>query len=372
MNTLLYSTRNCFLAASVTLCTVVSADTPAGWISSSNQAAYTATAGEFEISIAGLAVNSTIDFLNKREELIANNRALAGDSGDLSGAKFEIHYGITEAISVFYRQQQHQLTVDIGTINSVSVVDIDDSLDTTQQEIGFKWTFFEANLLNPGNRHSAASLEISAYSSSSDDYDVTADELNLSNQQIFFRDPQTFSVADLKDDGWKARLVYSLAVAQFGVASIWAGYGESQATSGTTSDLTVDSLRQLFEQSFELKESYLYLGASINVQVAPRIPVNISYEAINISDSNFIQIPEIPSSQLPGFLSGANQSSEDINHTLRVSVAYWLTRRMTISLSGNLYSNQFLGVLPHYNNPLTGSFSTLPYGFASIELGYRF
>ncbi len=73
-----------------------------------------------------------------RDELIANNRALAGDSGDLSGAKFEIHYGITQAISVFYRQQQHQLTVDIGTINSVSVVDIDDSLVTTQQTIGFK------------------------------------------------------------------------------------------------------------------------------------------------------------------------------------------------------------------------------------------
>ena len=307
-----------------------------------------------------------------RDELIANNRALAGDSGDLSGAKFEIHYGITQAISVFYRQQQHQLTVDIGTINSVSVVDIDDSLDTTQQTIGFKWTFFEANLLNPDNRHSAASLEISAYSSNSDDYDVTADELNLSNLQILFRDPQTFSVTDLKDDGWKARLVYSLPVAQLGIASIWAGYGESQATSGTTSDLTADSIRQLFEQSFELNESYLYLGASINLQITPRIPITISYEAISISDSNFIQFPENPSSVLPGFLSGANQSSEDINHTLRVSVAYWLTRRLNISLSGNFYTNQFLGVLPHYNNPLSGSFSSLPYGFAGVELGYRF
>jgi hypothetical protein len=157
-----------------------------------------------------------------------------------------------------------------------------------------------------------------------------------------------------------------------GVASIWAGYGESQATSGTTSDLTADSIRQLFEQSLELKESYLYLGTSINVQITPRIPINISYETISISDSNFIQFPENPSSMLPGFLSGANQSSEDINHTLRVSVAYWLTRRLSISLSGNFYSNQFLGVLPHCNNPLSGSFSSLPCGFAGIELGYRF
>jgi hypothetical protein len=108
------------------------------------------------------------------------------------------------------------------------------------------------------------------------------------------------------------------------------------------------------------------------LQVTPRIPITISYEAISISDSNFIQFPENPSSALPGFLSGANQSSEDINHTLRVSVAYWLTRRLNISLSGNFYTNQFLGVLPHYNNPLSGSFSSLPYGFAGVELGYRF
>jgi hypothetical protein len=372
MNSRLYWARNCFLAAFLSISTVASADTPLGWINSSNQAAYTATAGEFEISIAGLAVNNTIDFLNVRDDLIANNRALIGDSGDLSGAKFEIHYGITEAVSVFYRQQQQQLTVDLGTINSVSVVDIDDSLDTTRQEIGFKWTFFEANLLTPDNRHSVASLEISAYSNSSDDFDVSVDEISLTNLQIFFRDPQTFSVTDLEDDGWKARLVYSFSMERLGIASIWAGYGESKATSGTTSDLTSATFKRVFEQSFESEEAYLYLGASINLQLTPRIPINISYELINISDSDFKQFPENPPSQLPGFLSAANQSNEDINHTLRASVAYWLTPQLNVSLTGNLYSNQFLGVLPHYNNPLSGSFSSLPYGFAGVELGYKF
>ncbi|MFT4816437.1 MAG: hypothetical protein ACI80L_001125 [Pseudohongiellaceae bacterium] len=372
MNFRLYRARTCFLAAFLSICTVVSADTPLGWINSSNQAAYTTTAGEFEISIAGLAVNSTIDFLNVRDDLIANNRTLVGDSGDLSGAKFEIHYGITEAISVFYRQQQHQLTVDLGTINSVSVVDIDDSLDTTRQETGFKWTFFEANLLTPDNRHSAASLEISAYSNSSDDFDVTADVINITNLQIFFRDPQTFSVSGLEDDGWKARLVYSFSMEQLGIASVWAGYGESKAASGTTSDLTSDTLRRFFEQSFELEESYLYVGASINLQITPRIPINISYELINISDSKFKQFPENSSSQLPGFLSAANQSNEDVNHTFKASVAYWLTPQLNVSLTGSLYSNQFLGILPHYNNPLSGSFSSLPYGFAGAELGYKF
>jgi hypothetical protein len=350
----------------------VTADTPLGWINSSNPAAYTTTAGEFEISLASLAVNDTIDFLNVRDDLVANNRRLAGDSGDLNGGKLELHYGITESLSVFYRQQQHRLTVDLGTINSVSLIDIDKSLNTTQQSLGFKWTFFESNLLKSDNRRSAASLEISGYSNKSDDFDVVIDEINLDNLQIFFRDPQTFSVADLEDEGWKARLVYSFSLERMGVASIWAAYGESEATSGTTSDLTSATFRRFFEQSFELEESYLYLGASLTMQLTPRLPLTISYEAINISDSNFKQFPEDPPAQLPGFLSAANQSDEDINHTLRVSLGYWLTPRLNVNLTGNLYSNQFLGVLPHYNNPLSGSFSTLPYGFAGIELSYNF
>lgn len=156
------------------------------------------------------------------------------------------------------------------------------------------------------------------------------------------------------------------------IASIWAGYGESKATSGTTSDLTSATFRNFFEQRFELEESYLDLGASLTMQLTQRLPLTISYEAINISDSNLEQFPENPPSQLPGFLSAANQSDEDINHTLRISLGYWLTPRFNVNLTGNLYSNQFLGLLPHYNNPLSGSFSTLPYGVAGIELGYNF
>jgi len=92
----------------------VQADTPLGWINSANMAAYTTTRGEFEISLSGLAVNDTIDFLNVRDELIINNKTLVGDSGNLIGGKFELHYGITETLAVFYRQQQHSLTVDLA------------------------------------------------------------------------------------------------------------------------------------------------------------------------------------------------------------------------------------------------------------------
>lgn len=198
----------CSLAA-LSFSNLAQGDTPLGWINSSNTSAYTTTAGEFELTIGGMAVNSTIDFLNIREDPIANNRTLAGDSGDLTGSKLELQYGLTKDISVFYRRSNHQLSVDLGTINSVDVLGIDDSLDTSTQEAGLKWTFFRSDLLRTDNRVSAASIEVSAFSNESDDFDVVLDEIRLDNLEIFFRDPQTFSVPDLEDDGWKTRLIYS-------------------------------------------------------------------------------------------------------------------------------------------------------------------
>ena len=236
----------------------VQADTPLGWINSANMAGYTTTRGEFEFSLAGLVVNDTIDFLNVRDELIVNNRTLVGDSGNLIGGKFELHYGITETLAVFYRQQQHSLTVDLGPIDSINLIDIDDSLETTSQMAGFKWTFFQGNLLNANNRHSAASLELTVYSNKSDDFDVVLDEIQLGNSTITFRDPQTFSVAELEDEGWKARLVYTWPMLQTTIASIWASYGKSDATSATSSDLTEQSIKKFFEQSFRIEDSILY------------------------------------------------------------------------------------------------------------------
>lgn len=364
---------HCFCAFNLVLAAhSAQADTPLGWINSSNESAYTTTAGEFELNVGGMAVNSTIDFLNIRDDLIANNRTLVGDSGDLSGSKIELHYGITSDLSIYYRQVAHSLSIDLGEINSINLIDIDDALETSQQSAGIKWTFFRSDLLNSDNRVSAASIEVSAYSNKSDDFELTLDQLQLGNLEVNFRDPQTFSVADLEDDGWKARLIYSWPLSEIGIGSVWAGFGESEATSGTTSDLSSATFRSFFEQSFELEETYLYFGASLNAQITPRIPLSISYEYINVSDSSFNRSPEVPPAGLPGFLTAANQDEETDNHTLKARISYWLTPRVNVSLTGNLYSNQFLGVLPHYNNPLSGSFSSLPYGFAGVELGYKF
>jgi hypothetical protein len=348
------------------------ADTPLGWISNNNMSAYTTTQGELELSGSFNFVNETIDFLDIRKDLFANNQRLVGQSGDLSGTRLEAHYGITDYLSVFARYQQHELTVDLGEIASINLVDISNSLDTTQQEVGLKWMIYEADLLNPDNRQTALSLQISASKNVTDDFDALIDRIDFGNIALFFTDPTAFSVSNMEDDGWTTRLIYSTSLENFGVGSIWLGYGESSATSGTSTSSGNTTVRSLFTQDFELEEEYFYLGASINFSIRPRLLATLSYEFIDIAESRFSREPPAPPSQLPGFLSASGLADEDGNHTLSARLSYWLTPQINASVSGNLYSNQFLGRLPHYNNPLGESFASVPYGFVGAELAYRF
>lgn len=348
------------------------ADTPLGWINSSNSSAYTTTKGELELSLGKIAVNDTLDFFNYRDDLIEAAGSLEGDSGYLSGERLQAHYGITEDLAFFYRRQDHRLSLDLGEISSVDLIDIDDALETLSESIGLKWTFYRANLLNTDNRHSAASLELSAYRNESDDFDAVVERIRLENLTVSFGVPQTFSVADLEDSGWKGRLIYSIALLDSTTASVWGGYGQSEASSGTTSDLQSATIRRFFEQSFDLEESYLYFGAAITAQFSPRFLLDLSYEFTSIVDSTLDRFPLEPPTSLPGFLSADALGEVDDNHAVTARLAYWLTPSLSLNVTGNLYANQFVGVLPHYNNPLSGSFSATTYGFAGVELIYNF
>lgn len=348
------------------------ADTPLGWINNGNMSAYTTTKGELELAASYQAVNGTIDFLNVREDLFASNRRLVGKSGDLQGGRLEAHYGITDFLSVFARHQEHELTVDLGEISSINVLDIDDSLDTTQQEIGFRWMLYEADLLNPSNERTALSLQLSGFRNKTDNFDVVTDQLTFGNVIVSFRDPTSFSVVDMEDEGWSSRLLYSRSLGVLGVGTAWAGYGESSATSGTASNATSGTIRGFFRQEFERDEEYIYLGASLRFLLNPRLPIDLSYEFIDVADSKFRRDPLVPPNGLPGFLTADSTSSETSNQTLSARISYWLTPDLNLSFSGKLFSNQFLGVLPHYNNPLSESFAGTPYGFIGLGLGFKF
>lgn len=349
------------------------ADTPLGWISSGNPSAYTIDRFSFELSGAKLLVNDTIDFLNIRQDLLAGQQKLVGNSGDLDGERLEFHVGLTEDLALFYTRQQQDLTVNLGTISSVNLVDISKSLETQMESVGLKWIFWRGNLLNADNRFSAAALEVSGFANKTKDFDVTVSDIYYSNFTISFRDNATFSVADLQDDGWKARMIYTWPFPVFAdaTATVWAGYGESNATSATTSNITSQTIKNFFEQQFEVAEEYYYLGASLNWNLTPRLPLTVNYEYIRINASDFSRNPDPPRSGLPGFLTQSPASLSG-NHTVSGSLAYWLTPSINLSLTGNLYSNQFLGILAHYSNPLSGSFVDKPYGFIGLRLGFNF
>ncbi len=343
-------------------------------MNSDHLSAYTLDAMKFDLTASSLAVNETIDFLNVREDLLAGTRQLEGDSGDLKGERVELQFGITSYLSAFYRRQQQDLTIDLGEIKSINLVDIDDALSTTATAYGLKWNFFESGYFDNTRAWQSASLEITRTENSTDDFSGSLDRITLSgNASVLFTTPQTFRVQDMDDDGWQARVLYSFPMGDAMTTSVWAGYAETDASSGTGSDIKVTSLAAAFDQSFEVEESQILLGGGLNWQITPRIPLQLSYEYLRINTSDVTTVVNPSNVLLPSFLQANNVSTVDTNdnHTLRGSISYWVTPKFNISLTGKLFSNQFLGVIPHYNNPLSGSFSEQPYGYAGIQLGLQ-
>jgi opacity protein-like surface antigen len=359
---------------SICACATVQADTPLGWMNSDHLSAYTLNARKVDFTASAIAVNESIDFLNVREDLLAGTRQLEGDSGDLDGNRFELQVGITSFLSAFYRRQQQDLTIDLGEISSINLTEIDSGLSTTATAYGLKWNFFEAGHFDDAQSWQAASLELTRTENSTDDFTGALDRITLSgNATVLFTEPQTFRLQDMEDDGWQARFLYSFPLGSKMTTTLWLGYAETSATSGTGSDIKVASLATAFDQSFSVDENQMLVGAGLNWQATPRIPVQLSYEYISITNSDVTTLVNPSNVLLPSFLRANNLGTvdADANHTLQGSISFWITPKFNISLTGKLFSNQFLGVIPHYNNPLSGSFSEQPYGYAGIQLGLQ-
>lgn len=353
------------------------ADTPIGWITGDHPSAYTTDARSLEATAETIRVDDTIDFLDIRDEMIAGNRRLVDNSGDLDGWQGTIRVGIFEPLSLFYQRQEHALTLKLGEISSLNVLAVDEALETTYQEGGFKWMIYQADLGSANGEFTAASVELTWLESETEDFDLTFDRVSLrqggSSGSISFTDPQTASVDQLQDEGWRARFIYTTALAPDVVTSLWAGYSVKEATSGTGSSIPLESLREALTQRFEVEERQYQLGFSLNWQIRPRLPLQLSYEYTRLHDQDITAIQgEGAAFILPSFLSASNLSQDDTNHVLSGSLSWWLTPQVNVGLTGKLFSNQFLGRMPHYNNPLSASFSDTAYGYIGLRLGARF
>ncbi len=352
-------------------CSYLHADTPAGWINSNITSAYTLNAFDFELTAAALAVNDTIDFLDARDELVAGTRSLTGNSGDLSGQRAEIQFGLGSMFTLFYRQQSQDLTVKFSPVSSVDLEDFDTELNTTSKAYGVKWNFYEAGRSGDDSPWSAASLELTKTESETDDFRSTISRVQLGTAQIALNPAQGIQVDNMEDEGWLARLIYMLPLSQNMIASAWGGYSSFEASSGTSTEIASNAIRSAFEQSFLVDETQYLMGLSLNWQITPRLPLQLTYEYIKVDERDLEIIRNASNLILPSFLRQTNLSDADDNHTLSGSISYWLTPRLHVGLHGKLLSSQFLGIMPHFNNPLSGSFADTAYGYAGVQIGYR-
>lgn len=352
------------------------AEQPLGWIGNEHPSAYALHPGSFELSQSEARVNDTVDFLDFRDELLAGNSRLTGNSGDLTGTGTELRLGVGAGLEFFYREKEQDLTINLGPINSADVEDLDNKLASRQRAYGVKWVFYDAVNQDPSRAWTSAALEFTRIDSSSEDFGGDLAGLRTSATGGVRFDPASrFALDRLKDEGWRARAILNMAVSAETTATLWAGFGKNSASSGTRWDVDIDFLREAFFQTFDSSESQYTLGGSLNWQVTPRLPVQLGYEYFAADErvSNIVQGNGSFNRFIPSFLRGDTLSESGTrNHTLFGSVNWWLTPSLYLRVGARLMSNQFTGVIAHYNNPLSAGFADVPYGYAQLTLGYRF
>ncbi len=349
------------------------AQQPHGWVSNGHISAYTLAPGEFELSGTLMRVNDTLDVLNLREDMLAGTSRLSADSGDLDGTRGELRVGVWTGLELFYRRQTQDMTLKLAADSRVDISGLDEKLQTTGDSYGARWVFFQSATRNPNTPWTSAALELTATKNKSDDFGGMLESINFSpTVNVRLDPPQRFDMNRLKDDGWNAKVIYSHGLGDSLALSYWAGYGKLDSSSGTSTEIEQAAISNAFLQTFDISEDLVYAGINLNWQGIQRLPIQIGYEYINIRDRQQ-QIVSSNSTLVPSFLRGSNLSnSATANHTLYGSASWWLTPHLYAGISGKVFKNQFVGILPHYNNPLSARFSETPYGYIEFSLGFKF
>ncbi|MDP2284056.1 MAG: hypothetical protein Q8L06_07945 [Pseudohongiella sp.] len=348
------------------------ADRPHGWTSNGSPDGYTPDQWELEVSGSMMRVNDTLDFMNIRRDILSGNSRLGGKTGDFKGYSGEVQFGVLPSLSVFYRQQEHDLTAELSQPASLDLESVDSKLRTKRESYGVEWVFYEAATKDKSSPWRSASLELASIENSSEDFGASIQRIRLDASTIIdFRPAQRFAINRMADDGWTARVALTQALSTNITGNVWLGHARTDASSGTVSEIRSAAIANAFLQTFDLKEQQWSAGASVRWNITPRLPLTLSYEYINVTDRELIATRASTAVTLPSFLRADNLTTETSNHVLEGNIDWWITPRIYIGAGGKLMSNQFLGILPHYNNPLSGSLSDIAYGFAELRFGMK-
>lgn len=350
------------------------AELPWGWLPDAHGSAYTQAAGQISLTGQMHRVNDTLDFLDVRGDFLASNRRLTDNSGDFSGTTFGISAGVTDWLTVFYSQTDQDLTIKLADDPRVDLDNQDEKLRTRRQQLGLRWNLYESGYLGRDRPWTAISLEVSGQESRSDSYGADLVGLRVSdNFYLGLNPPARFAVDRMEDSGWRSRLLFTRALGRNSAVSLWGGYAEFDSRSGTSSETESTLLRPSFEQEFTGSESHWMAGAGLHWRITERLPLHIAYEYTVVKDRTLTAYREESLFPLPSILRPDNLlESADHNHVLRGSLSWWFTPQLRAGVTGHLYANQFTGVMPHFNNPLSSSLSDTLYGYAGIEIAAFF
>ena len=337
-----------------------------GWLIQDTPMAFTMNRGEVELNAQFLLVNDTVDFLDVRQKLTGGSRLFTDDSGDLYGAKLVANVGILPSLMAFYRGQYHELVTELGESHTFGGLDSDRALHTLWHEAGLRWNFLDI----PVKRLSFA-VEGAWMRHDSDDFSFKFTEVNLGDTILRFERPQSITASDLNDDGWYVRLTGSLAIKDVLLFNLWAGYRWFDASSAVSTTITYRPIKDNFDRHFSIDETQWRIGAGFIWQITPRLPLEFFYEFVNL-DRKEHSTGARNTSVLSRYTNPENLSPEDTNHILTGKIGYWITPNLNVNIEGKLMTNQFLGVVPHYNNTITSRFFDKLYGYMGLGVGYAF
>lgn len=348
------------------------AQQPYGWSGHGHTSAYVLAPGEIELTGSLLRVNDTLDVFDVRADVLRSNTRLGGKTGDFKGNRFEITAGVLPSLNLFFRYQQHDLTAELSEPASLDLESIDTRLSTEQNAYGLRWVFFEAANKPADLPWRSASLELTRTDNNTDDFGASIQRIRFNASTVIeFRPPQRFTIDRMQDEGWRGKVALSQPLTRSLTATAWLGYADIDSTAGTSSEITSTAIANAFLQTFDINEQQVTAGASLKWLITPRLPLSLSYEYTNIRDRELIVTRGNSAVTLPSFLQADNLSSETKNHVLTGNLDWWVTPHWFVGVGGTLMSNQFMGSLPHYNNPLSGSFSDTAYGYAEMRIGLK-
>ena len=338
-----------------------------GWMLQDAPIAHTLAVDEIEVSGNYLLVNDTVDFLDIREKMIGESALLSGDVGDLSGVSGGVNWGIESGLMLFARSSAIDLDTELGSAALFGELDSDKHLSTLSSQLGARWRIPKLN-----NQRLVVSLEALWQQNSSDDFVLRFNQVDAGEMMLTFSSPKEIRISGLEDSGWQARLLIDHMLSRHSFINGWIGMASYSAKSEVSTDITYAPIRTNFDRKFDIQEDQIQAGVGLNWQIRRDIPLQLFYEFRKIDREERGGDQPINSSTLAKFTNPENLAAETSNHIVTGKIGIWMTSRLNLSLTGKVMSNQFLGIVPHYNNTVTSRFFDKMYGYVGVGVSYVF